>query len=1219
MFYIFLFGLCCFALASVAWHRRRSQFVFRADQQLMASTSTQLQQDGAFLPSGSISWKYDVFLSFRGTDTRNGFVDHLYSALHEKVIFTFKDDQRLERGESISPALLKAIEESRFAVVVFSENYASSKWCLEELVKILACKEEGALTVLTVFYKVDPSHLRKQTGSVGEAFAQHERDSSEEEVQRWRNALTEVASISGWDSKTHRAEAKLIRDIAIDILNRLGYNGSNDLEDVVGLLPRVAEVMSKLEMGLDLDDPRVVGIYGMGGIGKTTIAKAVYHQIRTRFQASCYLPNVREAADGKHGLESLQKSLLVDIHSVSDSDIKIRNIDWLGAIRNAIGNKKVLVVLDDVDHLDQLNGLAGKLDWFGPGSRIIITTRNDHLLARYGPRRSHVYNVEGLNYEDASRLFCCKAFWDNQPTPGFEHLIKSAVDYAKGVPLALNVLGCFLIDREVNEWQSAIRRLRQEPHPDIQKVLKLSYDGLGREEKKIFLDIACFFKWYSMEYSIVVNILNACGFQANIGVRVLKDKALVTIRDNMIDMHDLIQDMGWHIVKEESPDEPGRRSRLCKCEDIYHTLTKKTGTEAVETIILHSYGTKKISLSPDTFSKMIKLRLLQLSNVQLPNGLDYLSNDLRLLDWHRYPLKFLPSNFQPDSLVTLKMSNSRLEQPWNGRMCLDELKYVDLSFSPYITKNLDFTHVTNLKRLVLEGCTNIVEISSIEAIKGLAFLNLKGLNHLKVLPTGCWLKSLEGLYLSGCSKLKNVSDVLASTKCLIYLELDGTCVVELPVEHLSNLIFISLKDCKELTSLRICGLKLLITLDVSGCSKLSKLPENIGGLESLCNLRAKCTAIKQLPSSIIHLKNLRSLGLSQCRGPITSTPDDLGSLSLLVDLDLSGSSIISLPASIRDLYELMHLVLVDCKKLKTLPYLPINIKYINVGGCTSLETFPDPAILPRKLGTANFSNCHTLIKNRPSLPFELVRNSLKQVVPTDRYCYIAVPGREIPKCFSNQNNMGHYVGIQLMPDRYQRLNGFVICVVFEATAPSIDADAECDVICFVMWNDDEVKRMTFTTYISQFQPYYLFLHYIPFQRRGYLDEELMKNEIIFYFRVDEEWSKDPEVIAPVKCAVHAVYENDEEWPDPHSSIQLSDCDDEYGSTERTQGVVSKKRSCHNHDYKADAREQSNPKRLRDDVVQGRDSQSELLEISLENIINSKMKEGYGGEGCHIYF
>ncbi|KAM7469038.1 hypothetical protein LguiA_007221 [Lonicera macranthoides] len=140
-------------------------------------------------------WKYDVFLSFRGEDTRKTFVDHLYSTLKRSGIYTFKDDERLETGESIPPALLKAIEESSFAVVVFSKNYASSRWCLNELVKVMECnsKSPKGQTVIPIFYDVEPSDVRKQEGHFGEMFSKHDSD----RVQIWKKTLTDAANLSG--------------------------------------------------------------------------------------------------------------------------------------------------------------------------------------------------------------------------------------------------------------------------------------------------------------------------------------------------------------------------------------------------------------------------------------------------------------------------------------------------------------------------------------------------------------------------------------------------------------------------------------------------------------------------------------------------------------------------------------------------------------------------------------------------------------------------------------------------------------------------------------------------------------------------------------------------------------------------------------------------------------------------------------------------------------
>ena len=143
--------------------------------------------------------KYDVFLSFMGEDTRKNFSDHLYTALKQKGINTFRDEEELERGKSISE-LFKAIEESHIAIVIFSKNYASSKWCLDELAKINKCRKEMGLIVLPIFYNVDPSDVRKQVGTFEQVFMNHQKcfEDNIEKVKRWRAALRKVADITGW-------------------------------------------------------------------------------------------------------------------------------------------------------------------------------------------------------------------------------------------------------------------------------------------------------------------------------------------------------------------------------------------------------------------------------------------------------------------------------------------------------------------------------------------------------------------------------------------------------------------------------------------------------------------------------------------------------------------------------------------------------------------------------------------------------------------------------------------------------------------------------------------------------------------------------------------------------------------------------------------------------------------------------------------------------------
>ena len=159
----------------------------------MASTSTSSVQK---------SFKYDVFISFRGEDTRNTFVGHLYNALEQKGIETYIDDKKIRKGKTISDELIEAIEGSRFYIIVFSKKYASSSWCLEELVKIMECEKMPEHAAYPVFYDVEPTEVRKLYGPVGEAFKKHENDES---AGKWRQALKEAASLAGWELKTTAA------------------------------------------------------------------------------------------------------------------------------------------------------------------------------------------------------------------------------------------------------------------------------------------------------------------------------------------------------------------------------------------------------------------------------------------------------------------------------------------------------------------------------------------------------------------------------------------------------------------------------------------------------------------------------------------------------------------------------------------------------------------------------------------------------------------------------------------------------------------------------------------------------------------------------------------------------------------------------------------------------------------------------------------------------
>ncbi|CAN6722888.1 unnamed protein product [Malus baccata var. baccata] len=934
--------------------------------------------------------KYDVFINFRGEDTRLGITSHLHAALLQKKIETYID-YRLQKGEEIGPALLEAIEKSTHSVIIFSQNYASSTWCLDELM------------VIPVFYDINPSDVRKQHGSYAVAFAQLENRFKDniDKVRKWRDALTTAGNLSGFDySNKPGTEADLIKNVVDHIWRNLNCESSCGLEGLVGIESCIQQVESRL--GIYSKDACItVGIWGMGGIGKTTLAETIFHRLSSKFEASCFLKNVREKSEQSDGQDRLQKQLLSEIFKEEGLSIESP------AIRNRLSLTKVFIVLDDVSSPMQMQRLAGDRLGYGIGSRIIITSRDRDTLT-HTVKEDNIYEVKVLKPDYALQLFCLHAFKNNTTRrTDYEELAKKIVDYAGGVPLALTVLGSLFFNcKSKEDWEDEFNKLKRFPKQDIQKVLRISYNRLEENEKDIFLDIACFHR--GKEVNEVKRMLDVRGFFATSGIRILRDRSLISIDSKrrvgkVIEMHDLLQEMGRIIIHEQCIKDPSKRNRLLTKEDIYHVLKSDKETPNVEAIFIEWNKSEKQPLERADFKLMPNLIMLSVDNSQIFDRKSTASIDLpdslRYLYWGGYPLESLPSKFLPENLVELHVPQGQVKKLYKEDQRLVNLQVIDLSWCvrlveiPWYFQDLDkLTHLdlhgctslkylpemprnikyldlsmsgikelpqsiwsnekisylnindcgdleklpSNMCKLKISGSFNLDWCKSLakfsEPPRHISKLSLIGCKRLVSLPTNiCKLKYLEELDLSGCFKLEYFPKILEPMEHLKSLNLSRTWVQELhsSIEFLPALEILELCGCKRLSSIpkSICKLKYLKELDLSWCSKLENFPEILEPMEHLKSLNLSHTAVSSIPKSICKLKYLEELNLSGCF-ELENFPEILEPMEHLESLKLSRTAVQELHSSIEFLHALKILELDDCTRLSSIPKSICKLKYL---------------------------------------------------------------------------------------------------------------------------------------------------------------------------------------------------------------------------------------------------------------------------------------------------
>ncbi|XP_059077014.1 disease resistance protein RUN1-like [Cryptomeria japonica] len=846
---------------------------------------------------------YHVTINHRGPDVKKTLASLIYRNLRKYGLRVFLDVEELQTGDSLSLAIDRAIQSASLHICIFSETYAESAWCFNELVWILACENAK---VIPIFYGIQPSDLRYTvTGAYAEAFRNH-RIRGRVDTQRlkiWQNALNKVSHISGLVFVKEKDDlGELMDRIEDTVLREVRREALDVARYPVGLDKAAEHFQNEVFYETELSDIKVVGIVGPGGSGKSTLARHLYNAKRFEFSRCCFLSEVSEKK-----LSSVQQKLVTKLVGLQPHEHIDNTSEGRSMIQHRLAGYRVFIVFDGVDNMDQMENLLFVVKKvIGPGSLIFVTSRDRGLLA--SSEIKTLYDVKLLNAKDSQKLFCFHAFQRPEPSEGFQDLVHELVNLCGGFPLALKVLGGYLSGKsDRSYWIRQVGNFRKQlPENILDKVLRQSYDSLEREEKEAFLDVAHFLVGENKD--LAIRVLDGLGHSGKDCLDTLHQKGLVEFQSlNVEDQYIMpFDELGNTICLKQISGLWGASMQVAVLEGAPRLFVREGHASCLKARYLRLF---------EEWSKVEENNYCKLQSKPYSVRGIYTDEDHEKLQ--------LPEVLQDEEICGLNILMLRCPLDINN-----------------FSGDLIWLRLTKCNCICIPSSLSLTSLRVLE----LSDVNLKDLNNLcdaGETPSQLFSKKclLFKRFPSGpCFHRRRNCEVLSSSRPENRFQL---LFSKLPTSftQLLQLQYLSLRDCKKLVLKDLGEISTLEYLNLEGCILLSELPRGTTHQRSLRYLNVLHTTV-ELPEGLEQLESLEQLFVGSIM--LTTLPSSLNNLGQLKELILFECFNLSdIGDSIEKLVHLERLRISRCSAMRMLPerIAWTNIKNLDVRWCLMFEGF----------------------------------------------------------------------------------------------------------------------------------------------------------------------------------------------------------------------------------------------------------------------------------------